>query len=427
VTIVPVLTVLLAFASFMIFLPFDVSIGVRFRISDVAILAAAALFLPLVAERGLKRSTLPFLCTFLAFAVYVGSNAYLQVGPGTAAREFVQLMVFALFFMMLVQALQSDLEKQRYFTLVFFGLWALALANAGWHLLSGNISGWKKLGDMKITHSLLLLLLFCRVLAFPPSRNRSSIIVSVLLMAVAVAFVLLSGERKGWAAFAVGASAAFVLAIPVMTWSRLFKLSATGLSVAIGLAVTVATVAPQNPYISKQIDSIENILNIVSGTGNDAPTTRSNAGRLYAVQNSSRTFQENPVFGIGPGEYRERTKNLNVDHLYRKGAHNEILRIAAELGTVGLAFFAMIYVVSLVALAGAVQGYSTMTRHQRFCVIFGGGLLFYGFSINLFLAGGGLNMYFVIVPAAIIWSVLPAPLMSFNSVRWRPSPIRERV
>jgi hypothetical protein len=48
-------------------------------------------------------------------------------------------------------------------------------------------------------------------------------------------------------------------------------------------------------------------------------------------------------------------------------------------------------------------------------------MFFYGFAVNIFLAGGGLNTFFVMLPAGLLFSV---PLTAAQPVRRRPDPAR---
>jgi hypothetical protein len=127
-------------------------------------------------------------------------------------------------------------------------------------------------------------------------------------------------------------------------------------------------------------------------------------------------LRENPVFGIGPEAFRTDalTRRLPSDPggSYRTGPHNEILRIGAETGACSgwrsTSWRRASWPVSGAGPDRRECRASTTTEQLR--IRLGLALFLYGFIVNLFLAGGGLNTFFVMFPAALLFSVrLPRP------------------
>jgi O-antigen ligase len=171
------------------------------------------------------------------------------------------------------------------------------------------------------------------------------------------------------------------------------------------------------PYLERQLfSSMDFITLLVSdeagfGAGN---TTESNRNRLAMIEIALRQIRENPVFGVGPEAFRsdalaEGFLPIPLRHV-ATGPHNELLRIGAETGLVGLALYLLAQAVVLIRAVVLVAAMPRLDEDERLRVRLGYALFLYGFIVNLFLAGGGLNTFLVTLPAALLFSVRLRPL-----------------
>jgi len=229
--------------------------------------------------------------------------------------------------------------------------------------------------------------------------------------------LFLSGERKGWVAAALAVFMALVISDQGGIGRRAVRRTLGVALSAAGLIAIASILAPFVPYLEKQLfssmDFVTLLLSDDAGLG-AGTTTESNRNRLAMIEIAIQQIRENPVFGIGPEAFRS-------DALARgflpipagdiaTGPHNEILRIGAELGFAGLTLYLFAHGVVLLRTLVLIEAMSRLDAAERLRVRLGFAFLVYGFIVNLFLAGGGLNTFFVMLPAAIVFSVrLPDP------------------
>jgi hypothetical protein len=160
------------------------------------LIAVAAVFLWHALTRGVLRHTAPFVLAFGAYALYLACNALLQTSAETALKELVQMVLFGTFFLALAQFLDDRRRACVFLAVMLVTLWALALHNAYAHVSQGAFAGWKTLGDQKLTHSMIVLIM--AVVTLSPFRPRGWWWLALLVAAIVMLF--LSGERKGWVA-----------------------------------------------------------------------------------------------------------------------------------------------------------------------------------------------------------------------------------
>lgn len=419
-------TVLLGLICGLIFFGHDLRLGVRIRVFDVGMLAVAAIYAWYAMTRGVVRQTGPFVLSFGAYAVYLASNALLQGDADTAVKELVQLILFGVFFLALAQFLDDRRSLRVFLSVMLATLWALALHNAVSHISMGSYAGWKNLGDQKLTHSVIVLVMA----AITVSRFRPRGWWWPLLLIVAVAMLFLSGERKGWVAAGLAVFMALMISNRGGIGRHAVRRTLWAAAGVAGFVAVAALFAPFVPYLDKQLFSSVEFASLVFSDGSSpaAGTTESNRNRMAMIEIALQQMRDNPVFGIGPEAFRSDALGRAFVPIAAEdiatGPHNEILRIGAELGAVGLALYLLAQAVVLFRAVVLIDAMAGLDEGARLRVRLGFALFVYGFIVNLFLAGGGLNTFFVMLPAALLFSVrlpMPAPARAARPAAARPA------
>lgn len=403
----PLAILLLGLSCGLIFLGSDIRFVVRVRAFDIGMLCVFTILSWHILSYGVRREIGGFLVVSVAFASYAFCNALLQVSAGTAIKEGIQMGFFLIFFLALTQYLDTA-QATRLFVMSFLAaLWILALYNAYYHVSAGAIAGWKGLGDQKLTHSVIVVVLAALMLS--PDRDRTRWLAPMLVFALILMF--LSGERKGWIAAAVGLLPMMLISDRGGLDRRTAARTCCVLALGAALIAVVAVVAPLVPYLEKQLVSSVDFARLLfadTDARQAADTTQSNAGRLVMIELAMHHIRENPIFGLGPERFRAATSAMAylpipVDDI--KGSHNELLRIGAELGLVGLALYAVLNLVIALRAGRTIAAMGHLDDAARLRVRLGVALFVYGFFVNIFLAGGGLNTFFVMLPAGLLFSV----------------------
>lgn len=414
-----VVPALLGLATGLIFAGIELKLGAKFRPFDLLVLAAIGLTLLAAARHGLRRADTALLgIAVIAYGGTMFANAALLSSMTDAVRETLQLAFFALFVTSFIRMVDTAHGTAIYLRWAFWSLLTVALGNAAWHLAQGIWSGWKTLDEPKLSHSLLVVLLAALPVAARPSGFAG-------LVALALAMLILSGERKGWIA---AAAAIATLALFLPTASALLRLVQTAAASAT-VVLAFALLVPHVPYLQKQVESSREFATLLQGGVTAerleaAETTVSNRARLYGIAVAREMIRAHPAFGVGLANYDRRVEAMDIPEVYRKGAHNEALRIMAELGAVGLGLYGLIHAAILARVLQLRRQASHLPDHATFRYRFGTATLIYGLVANLFLGGGGVNLFLVFLPAALIFSVplarmaVPAPV---KEVRPHPS------
>lgn len=401
-----ILVLLLSFASTLIFLPFDLqAMGLRVRVSDILILASIPVLIYSIMDFGVLRWVEPYIFSIMGFSIYTSINALVLTGPSVAAKEFIQFTLFLVLFLGLLYCLGVTL-KNRIFLISFITIIAiLASWNAVHHLTIREYSGWKSLGDLKLTHAILLLALIALLTSDRIKASGFSLYSLFICIAISLLMVVLAGERKSWLALVPA-----LLFLTLQTDLGGFRRRALARCFIIGLlgfaiVASVILLGSLIPYLEKQTSSLIEAAQLVINPEQTAATTLSNQGRLFATRFAVEQFLSSPGFGIGAENYLKVIRTFNIDPRFQHAPHNELLRIAAELGSVGLLFYGLLHITIIFRIIHLLKQIYLLDHWQAFQVRFGTALFMFGFVINLFLAGGGLNTFFHVFPAALIFSI----------------------
>jgi len=404
----PFAIVLLGLICGLVFFGQDLRVGVRIRVFDLGMVLIAVIFAWHVVSQGVARQTAAFVLIFGAYVVYVAANALLQSGTGVAITELLQLLLYGAFFLALAQYLDDVRALKVFLTVLLVTLWALALHNAGVHIADGSWAGWKSLGDQKLTHSMIVVVMSTMTV----SKLRARGWLWIVLLVLAVVLLFLSGERKGWVATGLAVLAALVISDRGGIGSRAVQRTLWVVICTCAALALAAVLAPFVPYLEKQLFSSVDFATLLfsdeAGFG-ASQTTESNRNRLALIDIALQQFRENPVFGVGPDAFQSHARSsafLAIDaSQIASSPHNELLRIGAELGAVGLGLYLLAQTVLLGRAIGLISAMAHVDEGARLRIRLGFALLLYGFVINLFLAGGGLNTFFVMLPAGLLYSV----------------------
>jgi O-antigen ligase len=210
-----------------------------------------------------------------------------------------------------------------------------AAAEYGWWFLARYFAGERyssHLDDLNAAGSLYVLAIgIAAALGVYDRRARWFSVAAIVLMAPA--FVL-TGSRSALFGLAAGAAAiAFALDGRLLTSTRRHRLAAAACVVAL---VAVAGV-------------------LVAAGGANQPGSAGNAMRLRAQfsETSVRMFASAPLFGVGIGNYLERSYEFMPDEIRElygaENAHNYYAQAFAELGLIGGAMFLWLVAAGLTA------------------------------------------------------------------------------
>jgi O-antigen ligase len=131
----------------------------------------------------------------------------------------------------------------------------------------------------------------------------------------------------------------------------------------------------------------------------------SNAARLYLLSFSYESFKTHPVIGIGTGNFKKEIEKFSrSDDGKVHGAHNEYQRILVENGLVGLAIYFLIIWMLFIGMKRIKVSALSKGIMYKYHYLLISAVFIYGSIINAFLGGGALNIFFYVVPLALIAS-----------------------
>lgn len=190
------------------------------------------------------------------------------------------------------------------------------------------------------------------------SRTRGDRVLGSVTIAACVAGAVLSLSRGGLLGFAAALLALCVL----VPWTARIV---TGLVIAGTLAVLVGAAAG-SPFVEVLVERLASIGSAGTGPADERPLIWSEAYRMWAEQ---------PLLGIGPGQFLTRSGEagsaLAPGGYYH--AHNVVLQIGVEAGIVGLVAFVAAAVIGIAAILKAlfVNAHSVLPRNALAALLAG--------------------------------------------------------
>ncbi len=183
------------------------------------------------------------------------------------------------------------------------------------------------------------------------------VLMGVSLLA-GLAALLLTGYRGGWLALPV-----VVLALWLNPKAKIKVSAARTRRTVFAMIMAVTAVA----IVSANFSALERVqkLSLELQAYESGVVNNSSVGsRLAMWKSASRMYREHPLFGVGAHEYHAQLKQMQAQgdypadaKLYRH-AHNTVLNVAAEYGTIGL-------LVLLIAGMAAVRLYLASPKRYR--------------------------------------------------------------
>jgi O-antigen ligase/uncharacterized protein involved in exopolysaccharide biosynthesis len=223
----------------------------------------------------------------------------------------------------------------------FFGF-----ANASIRQIAGRTHGWRLSGPLPDPNFYAQALIIALPLAAATALRDTALLfrmAGIVASCMIVSAILLTYSRGGLAALVVVALAAAVLA---RAW-RLLTAGAAGVLIVATLAGPTALGERLTPLIQA-----------ASMLGDRQPVIEdpSLSERIGLVRIAIRIFQDNPLLGVGLGQYQNAFPRyafeLGVDLGAPPQPHNRVLEILAETGLVGFAF---LFVISSTAVIFAMR------------------------------------------------------------------------
>lgn len=169
-------------------------------------------------------------------------------------------------------------------------------------------------------------------------RRQRLAIGAVVVLVITIAG---NGSRSSWIATAVGTT--LFLFIYAFTQRARIGVTASRLSMIIGVVALLALIAPNN-VLEPVIERLETFETLSSD--------KSFAIRELMVQKGLRLFEDSPLFGAGLGRFRSASVPLDIpatlsyagqDHFDIKSAHNSYIALLGETGLVGIVPFAILH------------------------------------------------------------------------------------
>jgi len=212
-------------------------------------------------------------------------------------------------------------------------------------------------------------------------RDRAALILFKFSGFIGGAFSsLLTGSRGGW------------IAIPVLMLLGLYNHPSRRLLIGLflGAAFIMAPIVATSPIVHKRADVLaREIAEYKKGDFDTSMGARLQIWRAAIAE----TWQENPIFGLGPNEFKKRVNTLvEKGMLTRRGAkegaaelHNDLVAGFSSLGLLGLVSYLAIYLVPLFYFVRALRSSNQFSHGAaRLGLCFVVGFFIFGLTIEMF-------------------------------------------
>jgi probable O-glycosylation ligase (exosortase A-associated) len=285
------------------------------------LLAAAWLFTPT------KKVNLQIVCFLLLLAgMAIGTVGAVNYGSAYFADSAMAIILLCICIPLI--HIVDSLRKVKIFVNV---LVAVFLYVGLWMLISGGMgpAGARGAQDQNYASAMMCMAIPLAYFSMPLTSRHTVKLFYVVALAIFAAAVVISGSRGGF----VGLVA---VALFCVLYSPKRKQALTILSVSAFVVLVVA-----GPAYWEEMKTIPD-------------TTESTADiRLELWTIAARMFVHNPVFGVGPGNFRwnvgtyqsvEQLEKFGRDLTYSVYVHSTYFEILSELGLVGAVLFATILV-----------------------------------------------------------------------------------
>lgn len=330
-----------------------------------------------------------------AYLVYRSLNAMRASPFDVAVVETIQGAELLVLFVLVATIAQTRSGLRRAMVGMCLGLGVVCLWAFGYHVARGEYFSFKRLDEPKLAFGMLLVVMVSWRL--DDLRSARWACWGPAISAVTL-LVLLSGERKMWVAASVAVAVVSLRNARILRRpAAICVLALFAIVLAVGPIVLAS--APEGNRTLRQFRSFGDLPAVLADSSSQSDfTSRSNESRTALIRLGVETFRANPIVGIGPDGFAQMVRAQQDRDFLGKSPHNEFLLVAAENGLPGLGLFTGL---ALMTLMTGWRGSRLARREPRPGAVVGLGLGVLGVALNLFLAGGLLNMLVLVVPAAI--------------------------
>jgi len=194
-------------------------------------------------------------------------------------------------------------------------------------------------------------------------------IFSIITTIFSITFIALLASKGGWIAALLFILINFTIIYfylffrysketnkKLASWLKLSLIILPILLIGLGSITLQKTDSRITQLLKNKIEQLSNKEVIVEGSKKQTTVQK----RLFLWENTIKIIKDNPILGIGPGQWRIEYAKYGVDNFgeeVRSGAkhyqrpHNDFLWIAAETGIIGLSFFILMYLIVLLVAA----------------------------------------------------------------------------
>ena len=387
----------LAFFILTLFFDIDFELSfVRLRIMDFFLILLVVLMILSAGYFKIKNTTATI--SFYIFIVYVLINGILKVTLSGIIKETIQLIEYVFLMHLIANATNEPKKRKEFLDVLFWGTGCIAFSSMMYSISHGVYANYKDLDAPKHSFAVFALLAVMRLFTSYNSNKKTILQLGAILLGLVM--LLLSGERKGWAAFIIGAG----FFIYLQSKSAFSKKNVNAMVTFAVIVTAIGTIAalyittqPEFRYINRQFSSFSDISNIFSG-GEGEYASRSDEERIFMLHYGLQLFVKYPISGIGIDQFRSYIFQATGGE-FAHDAHNFYLKVLVEDGIVGLLlYFVPLFLMAIELWKLAKSKIPPVARDARIIIA----LFFLGSVVNLFLAGKALSWLYVILPFGML-------------------------